>query len=113
MKAIRLSLVVALAAVAVPLHGYAADTVGKTDMNAPKGDASASTEGEVRKVDKDTGKVTIKHGPIANLEMPGMTMVFRVAETAMLDQLKQGDKVKFRAEKINGALTVTKIEVAR
>ena len=73
----------------------------------------ALSEGEVRKVDKDAKKITIKHGPLANLDMPAMTMVFQVKDPAMLDQVKAGDKVKFQAEKAGGALTVTKIEPAR
>lgn len=68
--------------------------------------------GEVRKVDKSSGKVTIKHGPLANLGMPAMTMVFRVKDPAMLDQLKAGDKINFIAEKLNGALTVIQAEPA-
>ena len=68
------------------------------------------TDGEVRKVDKDTGKVTIKHGPLQNLDMPAMTMVFRVKDPAMLDKFKEGDKIKFAADKVNGALTVTEIQ---
>jgi Cu(I)/Ag(I) efflux system protein CusF len=79
--------------------------------------APASTtsmaDGEVRKIDKEQGKVTLKHGPIASLDMPGMTMVFKVADLTMLDTLKQGDKVKFAAEKVNGAITVTAIEMAK
>jgi Cu/Ag efflux protein CusF len=79
--------------------------------------AAASTasmaDGEVRKVDKEQGKVTLKHGPIASLDMPGMTMVFKVADPKMLDSLKQGDKVKFVADRVNGAITVTAIEVAK
>ncbi len=70
-------------------------------------------DGEVRKVDREQGKVTLKHGPIATLDMPGMTMVFKVADPKMLDNLKQGDKVKFVADKVNGAITVTAIEVAK
>ena len=70
-------------------------------------------EAEVRKVDKDAGKVTLKHGAIANLEMPPMTMVFRVKEPAMLEQMKAGDKVRFKAEKIQGAYTVTEIGPAK
>ncbi len=73
----------------------------------------AMADGEVRKVDKDAGKVTIKHGPIPSMEMPPMTMVYRVKEPAMLGAVKAGDKVKFAAEKLGGAYTVTKIEVAR
>jgi len=74
--------------------------------------AAAFTEGEVRKVDKAAGKVTLKHGPIANLEMPPMTMVFRVKDAAMLEQVKAGDKVRFKAEKIQGAYTVTEVAPA-
>ena len=70
------------------------------------------TDGEVRRVDKAGGKVTLKHGPIANLEMAPMTMVFRVKEPAMLDKVKAGDKVKFKAEKVQGAYTVTELAPA-
>ncbi len=75
--------------------------------------AEALSDGEVRKIDKDAAKVTIKHGPIRNLDMPGMTMVFRVKDPAMLDQVKAGDKIKFQAENINGAITVTQMEPAK
>lgn len=73
----------------------------------------ALTDGEVRKVDKDAQKITIKHGPIQNLDMPGHTMVVRVREPAMLDQVKPGDKVKVRIEKIGGAFTITRLEPAK
>lgn len=72
--------------------------------------AAAMSDGEVRKVDKGAGKITLRHGPIPNLDMPGMTMVFRVAAPAMLDQVKAGDKVRFAVESKGGAMTVTKIE---
>jgi len=81
-----------------------------------KGVSAASVlpmaEGEVRKVDKDAGKVTLRHGPIANLDMPAMTMVFKVANPNMLHALKDGDKVRFSADRLNGAMTVTAIEAA-
>lgn len=80
---------------------------------AASGTAAASSDGEIRKVDKEQGKVTLKHGPIANLDMPGMTMVFKVADPKMLDNLKPGDKVKFAASNQDGAITVTAIEVAK
>jgi Cu(I)/Ag(I) efflux system protein CusF len=70
-------------------------------------------DGEVRKVDSAAKKITIKHGEIKSLDMPPMTMVFQVKDPAMLDQVKAGDKVKFRAEKINGAFTVVEIEAAK
>lgn len=74
--------------------------------------ANASAEGEVRKIDKDAGKITLRHGPIANLDMPAMTMVFRAQDPAMLDRVKEGDKVRFSADKIGGQMTVTKIDKA-
>lgn len=69
----------------------------------------ATAEGEVQKIDKEAGKITLKHGPIPNLDMPAMTMVFRVKDLAMLDSVKAGDKVRFSAEKAGGALTVTQM----
>lgn len=70
-------------------------------------------DGEVKKIDKDSGKITIKHGPLASLDMPGMTMVFRVKDSAILDLVKTGDKIKFVADKVGGAITVTKLEVVQ
>jgi Cu(I)/Ag(I) efflux system protein CusF len=66
--------------------------------------------GEVKKVDKSAGKLTIKHGPLANLDMGSMTMVFRVKEPVTLDEVNVGDKIRFVAEAPNGQLTVTKLE---
>lgn len=73
----------------------------------------AMSEGEIKKVNQDTGKLTIKHGELKNLGMSGMTMVFRVKDPAMLDSVAPGDKVRFVAEKVGGALTVTAIEAAK
>ncbi len=75
--------------------------------------ATEMSEGEVRRIDKDTGKMTLRHGPLTNLDMPAMTMVFQVSDKAMLDQVKVGDKVRFHAEKIGSQYTVTKIETAQ
>lgn len=80
----------------------AAATTGTTESND-------YVQGEVRKVDKEAGKLTLKHGPIPNLDMPGMTMVFKAKDPAMLDQVKVGDAVRFRADKVNGAITVTEL----
>ena len=90
-----------------------AQTAAPTASGAMRMSAAALTDGEVRKVDKDNKKITLKHGEIKNLEMPGMTMVFQVKDPAMLDTVKQGDKVMFRAEKANGALMVTEIMPAK
>ena len=67
-------------------------------------------QGEIRKVDRENRKITIKHGDIKSLDMPAMTMVFQVKDPAMLDQVKVGEKVNFTADKINGAYTVTGFE---
>ena len=72
-----------------------------------------NTAGEVLKVDKAQGKLTLKHGPIQNLDMPAMNMVYRVQEPQWLDQLKVGDKVRFDADKVNGQFTVTRLSVQR
>ncbi len=71
---------------------------------------SALADGEVRKVDKDAGKLKLRHGRIENLDMPAMTMVFRVSEPTLLDGLKEGDKVRFAAVRGGGAITITRIE---
>ena len=71
------------------------------------------TEGEVRKIDKEAGKLTLRHGPIKNLDMPAMTMVFSVKDKALLDPLQAGDKVRFRVVNEGGKFTVTQIEPAK
>jgi len=75
--------------------------------------AADMADGEVRKVDKAQGKITLKHGEIKALDMPPMTMVFQVKDKAWLDRLKPGDKVRFSAANESGRYTVTAIEVQR
>ena len=72
-----------------------------------------SVDGEVKRIDPDSGKVTLKHGEIKNLDMPAMQMSFRVADPAWLKTLQVGDKVKFDAAKVNGQFTITAITVAK
>lgn len=72
--------------------------------------AAQSVSGTVTKVDEPQGKLTINHGPIKNLDMDAMTMVFRAADPAMLKGLKAGTKVKFDADRVNGQITVTKLQ---
>jgi Cu/Ag efflux protein CusF len=72
--------------------------------------ATDMAEGEVRKVDRETKKLTIKHGELRNLDMPPMTMVFQVKDPAMLDKLKPGDKLRFVAEKTLGGYVVTVLQ---
>ena len=71
------------------------------------------TAGEVRKIDRVAKKITIRHGPIASLEMPAMTMVYPVADPAMLDRVSVGDRILFAAEKAGDTLTVTHVEKSR
>ena len=75
--------------------------------------AAPQSDGEVRKVDKPQGKLTLRHGPLQNLDMPAMTMVFRAADPKLLEGLKDGDKVKFSADRVNGAFVVTAIQVVK
>ena len=75
--------------------------------------AQGLVDGEVRKVDKDQAKITLKHAEIKALDMPPMTMVFAVKDRALLDRVKAGDKVKFKAVQEGGRYTVTEIEVAK
>ena len=82
---------------------------GKKDMPM----AGAMSDGEVRKVDMEGKKITLKHGEIKNLDMPPMSMVFQVKDAAMLEKLKAGDKVRFKAEKAGGAIMVTEIEAVK
>lgn len=103
-----LSMLALLAACAAPALAQ--------DQNAAPAGPSAAAEmasGEVRKVDKEAGKLTIKHGPLANLNMPPMSMAFRVKDPAWLDQVKVGDSIRFVAERIEGAFVVTRLEAVR
>ncbi len=83
---------------------------GKPTAQAATGDM---TDGEVRKVDKEGGKLTLKHADIKSLDMPAMTMVFVVKDMAMLDTLKAGDKIRFKAINDAGKYTVTEIQMAQ
>jgi Cu(I)/Ag(I) efflux system protein CusF len=113
MKRIAFAIVAAAFAM-VPAYADQANQKDKAGASGATAQAGAEmSEGEVRRVDKDAKKITLRHGPLANLDMPAMTMVFQVKDPAMLDQVKVGDKVKFIAEKSGGAFTITKIEPAK
>lgn len=105
------TLLITVAMLAGLAHAQSTTTVAPvTQAAAPAGEM---TDAEVRKVDKENQKITLRHGEIKNLEMPAMTMVFHVSQPAMLDKVKAGDKVKFTAAKEGGKLTVTAIEPAK
>lgn len=116
MKAKLASLFVALTTI-LPASAMAASDHGghgamPSHATAPAGAKLA--DGVVKKVDKAAGKVTLSHGPLTNLgmDMP-MTMVFRVKDATWLDQMKEGDKIRFLADNVNGAITVVQFEQAR
>lgn len=69
------------------------------------------SEGLVKKVDRARGKLTIRHGPLENLDMPAMTMVFRVRDPVLFDRVRPGDNIHFLADRMDGQLTVTRLEV--
>jgi len=99
---------------AISSVSYAAGEMDNMDMSAGaqqgSGVKDSMSHGEVKKVDAAAGKLTIKHGPLENLGMDGMTMVFKVKDPAMLSQVEVGDKIDFVAEEIDGALTVVKLQ---
>ncbi|AET90368.1 hypothetical protein BYI23_A025300 [Burkholderia sp. YI23] len=101
-------------AAALSASAYAAGDTSNMNMTSgaqQSGDAKNSmSHGEVKKIDNAAAKLTIKHGPLENLGMEGMTMAFKVKDPAMLSQVNVGDKIDFVAEEVNGALTVTKLQ---
>jgi len=98
-------LLLAALAIAAPLHAE--------PVTPPAAQANVMTDGVVRRVDVANGKLTLRHGPIVNLDMPAMTMVFRVQSPELMQGLKVGDAVKFHAESIDDTLTVTAIQPAQ
>lgn len=112
----RTALLVA-AALAVAAPAFAAKHDHGSHMATAEKKAGAASnamaDGEVKKVDKAAGKVTLKHGAYEPLDMPPMTMVFRVKDPAMLDKMKAGDKIRFKPEKVGGNYTVTEFEPAK
>ena len=94
-------------------HGSAPMIKDDAKKEMPAAASGDMAEGEIRKIDLDAKKITIKHGEIKNLDMPGMTMVFQVRDPALLEKVKAGDKVRFKAEKAGGAIVVTDIQSAQ
>ena len=110
--------IVALATLLVPAPVLAQGMSGMGDhaQHAAPAKAAATaamTEGEVRKVDKAGRRITLKHGAIPNIGMPPMTMEFRAADPAMLEQVKAGDRVRFTADKVGDDYVVTRIEPSK
>lgn len=86
-------------------HGHMKDA-----KTMPMADSAAGmTEGQIKRISKGSKKLTVKHGEIKNLDMPPMTMVFGVSDEKMLEMVKKGDKIKFKAEDVNGQMVITEI----
>ena len=103
--ALLATVVIAVPAFAANAHDSRHDADAATTAVKP-----ALSAGTVKKVDKATGKITISHGPLDNLGMPPMTMVFRAGEPSILDGVEAGDKIRFTAERVEGVFRVTKLE---
>jgi Cu(I)/Ag(I) efflux system periplasmic protein CusF len=82
-------------------------------LNTSFANSDDLSDGEIKKIDKSSGKITLKHGELKNLDMPGMTMVFTAKNLNQLEPLQAGDKVKFKAVSENGKLVVTDIQAAK
>lgn len=93
----------------LPVGSFAQATAEHDHNHASASATAPLTEGEVRKVDLESAKVTIKHGEIKNLDMPAMTMVFTVRDKGALSAVKPGDKIRFVAQSEGGKLIVTDI----
>ena len=94
-----------------PAHA-AADAIAAAAPSASAANPAALTDGEVRKLDKANRTLTLRHGEIKNLDMPGMTMVFQVKDPAWLDRLKTGDRIRFVVERGPTGLLITEIQPA-
>ncbi|MFY9328852.1 MAG: copper-binding protein [Georgfuchsia sp.] len=116
MKTFIVPALIAIAATGFSAQGIAAsDMHGDHEMMHMHSSSAAETslvDGVVKKIDKSAGKLTLSHGPLPN-GMPGMTMAFRVKEAAWLDQVKEGQKIRFVAEQVDGAMTLVRFEPAK
>ena len=112
LSSISLALLTPMAALANDAH-HKPPAAADADAAGITAGAVDMTDAEVRKIDMEGGKITLKHADIKSLDMPAMTMVFVVKDKAMLDKLKTGDKVRFKAINDAGKFTVTEIEPAK
>lgn len=113
MNDIRTSLMAPLAlALSFGMATAGAQTTPATPAAATSASTAELSSGEVVRWDPRTQKVTLRHGPIKNLDMPGMTMVFKLEDAAAASLMQPGAKVRFRAEQVQGAYVVTRVETA-
>lgn len=103
-----------LSATAIAANEHENHNMGSMHTQTATPMSATLVDGTVKKVDKAAGKVTLAHGPLKNLGMDmGMTMAFRVKDASWLDKMKEGDKIRFGAEVINGVYTVVQFEPAK
>ncbi|RKE37392.1 Cu/Ag efflux protein CusF [Paraburkholderia sp. BL23I1N1] len=96
---------------------FAGDDMAGMNMSTKPAASMASsnaalTDAEVRKIDRASGMITLKHGALHNVGMPAMTTAFKAKDAAMVKQIHEGDKVKVRIEDVDGTLTIVKLEKA-
>lgn len=120
MKTLNLSLAASAVALSLALAGPALAQMtmdhGKMGMDQGKMGMAATpgmTDGEIRKIDKENGKITIKHGEIKHMDMPPMSMVFNVKDKAMLDKVQVGEKIQFIVIQDAGKMVVTDIKAMK
>lgn len=112
-----IAVIALIAAIGLSLPGMAAQDQkghvghghGHGNLSEKPGSDVSLTEGVVKKIDKPAGKVTVSHGPLPN-GMPAMTMMFRVKELAWLEQMKEGGRILFRADQVNGIMTIIRFK---
>ncbi|WP_454688196.1 copper-binding protein [Achromobacter aloeverae] len=114
MKTMTILVAAACSAVSLAHSALAADDMAGMKMDggavgAAKADDQALTDAVIKKVDSATNMVTLQHGALANVGMPAMTMAFRVQDSSMLTQAKEGERVRVRVENVNGVMTIVKL----
>lgn len=107
---IAVAMAAAAAAASAQEHAHAGHAA---PAGAQQEGAQVLVDAEVKKIDKEAGKITLRHGDIPNLNMPGMTMAFRTRDAAMLDQVQVGDKVSFAADRVNGTIMIVQLQKAQ
>ena len=115
LAATLIALVSTLSIPAIAADGHDGHGAMPSDMKMQSHAPADATvvEGTVTKIDKAAGKVTVSHGPLTNLNMPAMTMVFRVKDAAWLDLMKQDGKIRFVADSVGGSLTIVRFEAGK
>jgi Cu(I)/Ag(I) efflux system protein CusF len=114
MKPVLLFAILSTFAFALPAWSQAGHDHGRATATPAQASAvQLDNSGEIRRVNKDTKRITIAHGPLKAFDMPAMTMAFPVKDPALLGSVKQGDKVRFALEKDGENLVISRIEAIK